>query len=144
MLQGLRGRQEWALAQALWRADRRLAAAWWTVLVLRGCCRPGWAMGVLVGAVQAGDVLTGPLVGMGVIFGPLQSSAADRSVQLLVRPGRPTSTTAARTRAAPAATTGPVPRPSTHPVTDPDHWPTASMGPVGTLRPWARRMSYQP
>jgi len=74
VLQRLRGRQEWALAQALWRADRRLAAAWWAVLVLRGLLPAGFAvaMGVLVGAVHAGNVLTGPLVGMGVIFLLLQ------------------------------------------------------------------------
>ena len=32
----LRERQEWHLVRALWRADRRLAALWWGLLVLRG------------------------------------------------------------------------------------------------------------
>ncbi len=74
MLDGLRGRQEWALARALWRADRRLATAWWGILALRGLLPAAFAvaMGVLVGAVQAGDPLTGPLTAMGVVFVLLQ------------------------------------------------------------------------
>ncbi|MEO7573275.1 MAG: ATP-binding cassette domain-containing protein, partial [Acidimicrobiales bacterium] len=73
-MERLRGRQEWALGRALWRADRRLAAAWWAILVLRGLLPAGFAvaMGLLVGAVQDGNVLTGPLVGMGMIFVLLQ------------------------------------------------------------------------
>lgn len=74
MLERLRGRQEWQLFRALWRADRRLAAGWWAILTLRGLLPAGFAvaMGVLVGAVQDGDKLTGPLVAMGVIFVLLQ------------------------------------------------------------------------
>ncbi|MEQ1787550.1 MAG: ABC transporter ATP-binding protein, partial [Acidimicrobiales bacterium] len=74
MLEGLRKRQEWQLARALWRADRRLATAWWSILTLRGVLPAAFAvaMGVLVGAVHTGDPLTGPLVGMGVIFVLLQ------------------------------------------------------------------------
>jgi len=74
VLERLRGRQEWQLFRALWRADRRLATAWWAVLLLRGLLPAGFAvaMGALVGAVQDGSVLTGPLVGMGVIFVLLQ------------------------------------------------------------------------
>jgi len=74
VLERFRGRQEWALARALWRADRRLATAWWAILVLRGLLPAAFAvaMGALVGAVQDGDPLTGPLVGMGVVFVLLQ------------------------------------------------------------------------
>lgn len=74
MLEGLRKRQEWQLARALWRADRRLATAWWAILALRGILPAAFAvaMGVLVGAVDDGDPLTGPLVGMGVVFVLLQ------------------------------------------------------------------------
>ena len=74
MLKALRGRQEWQLVSAVWRADRRLAVAWWVILVLRGVLPAGFAVsiGVLVGAVQAGHPLTGPLVAMGVVFVLLQ------------------------------------------------------------------------
>ena len=70
----LRERQEWHLARALWRADRRLAVAWWAILGLRGVLPAGFAVsiGVLVGAVQDGATLTGPLVAMGIVFVLLQ------------------------------------------------------------------------
>ncbi len=74
MLERLRGRQEAHLVRALWRADRRLAALWWAILVLRGLLPAGFAiaMGALVGAVQDGDPLGGPLTLMGVVFVLLQ------------------------------------------------------------------------
>src|SRR5206468_2978986 len=52
------------------RADRRLAAAWWAVLVLRGVLPVafGVAMGVLVGAAQRGESLATPLAIVGVAF----------------------------------------------------------------------------
>jgi ABC-type multidrug transport system fused ATPase/permease subunit len=66
----LRDRQEWKLFAVLGRADRRLAAAWWVVLVLRGLLPAGFAiaMGVLVGAVQDGSSLTAPLALLGTVF----------------------------------------------------------------------------
>ena len=74
MLDRLRGRQEWALARALWRADRPLATAWWAILFLRGLLPAAFAvtMGVVVGAVNDGDPLSGPLAAMGVVFVLLQ------------------------------------------------------------------------
>jgi len=74
VLERFRGRQEWQLARALWRADRRLATVWWGILGLRGALPAAFAvaMGVLVGAVDAGRSLAGPLVGMGIIFVLLQ------------------------------------------------------------------------
>ena len=70
----LRERQEWQFFSVLPRADRRLAIAWWTVLVLRGLLPAAFAiaMGVLISAVQHGDSLTGPLVLAGVVFILLQ------------------------------------------------------------------------
>jgi len=70
----LRERQEWHLARAVWRADRGLAALWWAILVLRGLLPAAFAvaMGTLVGAVNAGDPLGGPLTFMGVVFVLLQ------------------------------------------------------------------------
>jgi ABC-type multidrug transport system fused ATPase/permease subunit len=58
----------------MWRADQRLASLWWGILVLRGLLPAGFAiaMGALVGAVQAGDPLGGPLTLMGVVFVLLQ------------------------------------------------------------------------
>ena len=74
MVGALRGRQEWALARALWSADRPLAIVWWAIVLLRGFLPAAFAvaMGILVGAVQDGDPLSGPLAAMGVIFVLLQ------------------------------------------------------------------------
>ena len=73
--QRVRGRKEWELVIALPRADRRLAALWWTVLIARGILPAlfGVAMGVLVGAVQRGDPLVRPLALAGTIFVLLQA-----------------------------------------------------------------------
>jgi ABC-type multidrug transport system fused ATPase/permease subunit len=70
----LRARNELVFAQALPNAGGGLAAAWWFVLVLRGVLPAAFAiaMGVLVGAVQRGESLEGPLVLVASIFIPLQ------------------------------------------------------------------------
>src|SRR5438876_10151813 len=74
MLEGLRARDEWKLFGVLQRADRSLALAWWSVLLLRGLLPPLFAItvGTLVGAVQRGDPLAAPLGGVGVVFVLLQ------------------------------------------------------------------------
>ena len=56
------------------KADRALAVVWWVVLVLRGALPAAFAvaMGALVGAVQRGDSLAGPVAFGGVIFVLLQ------------------------------------------------------------------------
>jgi ATP-binding cassette, subfamily B, bacterial len=73
-LASLRGRNEWRFFGALPKADRFLALAWWTILLLRGVLPAVFAiaMGVLVGAVQNGDSLAQPLAFMGAIFILLQ------------------------------------------------------------------------
>ncbi|HVE46980.1 MAG TPA: ABC transporter ATP-binding protein, partial [Acidimicrobiales bacterium] len=73
----LRQRPEWKFFGVLPRADRRLAVAWWTVLVLRGVLPSAFAvfMGLLISGVQGGDSLTGPLVLMGLAFVMLQALA---------------------------------------------------------------------
>ena len=70
----LRARQEWRFFGVLHRADRPLATAWWTVLVLRGLLPAAMAvaMGVLIGAVQDGDSLAAPLSLVGAVFVVLQ------------------------------------------------------------------------
>jgi ABC-type multidrug transport system fused ATPase/permease subunit len=70
MIARLRASNEWTFAGILPRADRLLAAAWWTVLVLRGLLPAAFAvaMGALVGAVQQGHGLAAPLAGMGTAF----------------------------------------------------------------------------
>ena len=67
-------RKEWKFFGVLPRADRTLAAAWWTVLVLRGTLPALFAIaiGTLVGAVQRGDDLVGALAFMGAVFVTLQ------------------------------------------------------------------------
>ena len=70
----LRSRNEWIFASVLPQADRALAVAWWSVLVLRGLLPAAFAvaMGALVGAVQRGEPLAAPLSAMGVVFVLLQ------------------------------------------------------------------------
>src|SRR5262245_45930865 len=75
-------RNEWKFFAALPRADGLLAAIWWIVLVLRGVLPAAFAiaMGVLVGAVQQGQLapsgvegsLVAPLTLVGGIFVLLQ------------------------------------------------------------------------
>jgi ABC-type multidrug transport system fused ATPase/permease subunit len=74
LLQRLTARKEWQFFGVLPKADARLAAAWWAVLLLRGALPAAFAiaMGVLVGAVQRGAPLTGPLALVGAIFVLLQ------------------------------------------------------------------------
>ncbi len=74
MIERLRARNEWKFAGVLPQADRALAAAWWTLLVLRGLLPALFAiaMGRLVGAVQRGDELAAPLGLVGVVFVLLQ------------------------------------------------------------------------
>src|SRR6185436_1901173 len=66
----LQERAEWKFFAALPRADRPLAAAWWTLLVLRGTLPVvfGIAIGVLVSAVQRGTSLGLPLAVAGASF----------------------------------------------------------------------------
>ncbi len=70
----LRRSKEWTFFSVLPRADRLLAAAWWIVLVARGVLPAVFAiaMGALVGAVQRGDSLVGPLALVGAVFVLLQ------------------------------------------------------------------------
>jgi ABC-type multidrug transport system fused ATPase/permease subunit len=67
-------RKEWKFFAILPKAARGLAAAWWTALLLRGILPAAFAiaMGVLVGAVQRGGGLAGPLALAGGIFVLLQ------------------------------------------------------------------------
>jgi len=70
----LRARNEVIFAGVLPKADPLLAAAWWMVLFLRGVLPAAFAvaMGTLVGAVQRGEPLTGPLALVAAVFVPLQ------------------------------------------------------------------------
>lgn len=74
MIERLRGRAEWQFAGVLLHADRPLAVAWWTLLVVRGVLPALFAiaMGGLVGAVQRGAALAAPLGLVGVVFVLLQ------------------------------------------------------------------------
>ena len=74
MLRRLRSRHEWTFFGVLSLADRPLAAAWWLALGLRGILPAAMAiaMGVLIGAVQAGGTLGPPLIAFGTVFVLLQ------------------------------------------------------------------------
>jgi ABC-type multidrug transport system fused ATPase/permease subunit len=74
MFQRLTERKEWKFFSVLPKADPALAALWWIVLVLRGVLPAVFAisMGVLVGAVQRGQPLAGPLAFSGAVFVVLQ------------------------------------------------------------------------
>jgi ATP-binding cassette, subfamily B, bacterial len=67
-------RAAWKLFAVLPRADGPLALAWWAVVALRGVLPAVFAVttGVLVGAVQRGDSLRGPLAAAGTVFILLQ------------------------------------------------------------------------
>jgi ATP-binding cassette, subfamily B, bacterial len=70
MLQRLRHRKEWKFFGVLPKADRKLALAWWTVLLLQGTLPAAFAivMGLLVGAVEQRESLATPLALVGVVF----------------------------------------------------------------------------
>src|SRR5260370_21009230 len=72
--QRMRARKEWRFFAVLTKGIPGLAAAWWTVLLLRGILPAAFAiaMGVLVGAVQRGNSLAWPLAFAGAIFVLLQ------------------------------------------------------------------------
>src|SRR5262245_65368673 len=74
MLQRLTERKEWMFLSVLPKAAPGIALAWWFALLLRGALPAAFAiaMGVLVGAVQSGDSLAGPLALVGTIFVLLQ------------------------------------------------------------------------
>jgi ABC-type multidrug transport system fused ATPase/permease subunit len=74
VFQRLTERKEWKFFGVLPKADRGLAAAWWTALMLRGTLPAGFAiaMGVLVSAVQRHDSLAGPLALACTVFVLLQ------------------------------------------------------------------------
>jgi ABC-type multidrug transport system fused ATPase/permease subunit len=74
MFAKLQASNGWKFFAVLGRADSQLAFGWWTVLVLRGLLPALFAvaMGVLVGAVQHGRPLAGPLGLVGVVFVLLQ------------------------------------------------------------------------
>jgi ATP-binding cassette, subfamily B, bacterial len=74
MMRRLRARKEWQFFAVLPKAAPGLAMAWWAMLVLRGVLPAVFAisMGVLVGVVQSGGSLTGPLALVGVVFVLLQ------------------------------------------------------------------------
>ena len=67
-------RNEWRFFAVLPRADRPLAIAWWTVILLRGVLPAAFAiaMGILVGAIQQGQNLFVPLAVVGGVFVLLQ------------------------------------------------------------------------
>src|ERR1051326_2082070 len=70
----LRGSSHWQFLAVLPKADRGLAFAWWTILILRGSLPAAFAiaMGSLVGAVQRRADLAAPLAVFGTIFVLLQ------------------------------------------------------------------------
>ena len=74
MLRRLRQRKEWMFFAALPKADRGLAVAWWTVVLLRGVLPALFAiaMGAMVAAVQQETRFAGPLLVVGVAFVLLQ------------------------------------------------------------------------
>lgn len=74
ILQRLRERNEWKFFAVLPKADRRLAAAWWLMVVLRGLLPAAFAlaMGNLVSTVQRGDELGRALGVVGAVFVLLQ------------------------------------------------------------------------
>jgi len=95
MLAWIAARQEWQFFRVLPRAHRGLALSWWAAALLRGILPAvlAIALGMIVGAVQSGDSLTGPLIVLGAVFIALQvltpihqalsSNLGDRTAALL-------------------------------------------------------------
>jgi ABC-type multidrug transport system fused ATPase/permease subunit len=77
VIRALAARREWTFFSALPKAAPALAAAWWAVLILRGILPAAFAIaiGVLVGAVEAGTPLAGPLWLAAAVFVLLQVAA---------------------------------------------------------------------
>jgi ABC-type multidrug transport system fused ATPase/permease subunit len=75
-LRRLRARQELQLGAALWRADRAIAASWWSLLILRGVLPAAFAIatGFLISAVEHHQSLAVPLSVVGVLFVLLQTT----------------------------------------------------------------------
>jgi ABC-type multidrug transport system fused ATPase/permease subunit len=73
-MRAIRARNEWKFFAVLPRADRRLAIAWWAVLIARAVLPALFAIatGVLVAAVRSGDGLAGPLAFTGITFVGMQ------------------------------------------------------------------------
>ncbi len=73
-IQRLRARAEWKFLAILPRANPQLAMIWWAALVVRSLLPALFAiaMGLLVGAVEAGGDLTWPLAGVATVFVLLQ------------------------------------------------------------------------
>ena len=74
MMRRLRDRQELALFAALHKAAPGLSTAWWALLALRGALPAIFAIatGAVVGAVDSGEPLAGPLAFVGLTFVVLQ------------------------------------------------------------------------
>jgi ABC-type multidrug transport system fused ATPase/permease subunit len=74
VLSRVRNRQEWRFFGVLPQASAGLAMGWWTVVILRGVLPSVLAitMGLLIGAVNDGDSLAGPLIALGIVFVLLQ------------------------------------------------------------------------
>ena len=74
MLDALRERNEWRFFGTLARADRGLAVGWWLVLLLRGLLPAFFAVaaGAMVGAVERGGDLVGPMALVAAVFVPMQ------------------------------------------------------------------------
>ncbi len=95
MLAWIAARQEWQFFRVLPQAHRGLAFSWWAAALLRGILPAvlAIALGMIVGAVQSGDSLTGPLIVLGAVFIALQvltpihqalsSNLGDRTAALL-------------------------------------------------------------
>jgi ABC-type multidrug transport system fused ATPase/permease subunit len=77
MIARLTASKQWRFFGVLFAADRPLALLWWTALLFRGLLPAIFsiAMGVLVGSVQRGGSLMGPLTAVGVTFVMLQMLA---------------------------------------------------------------------
>src|SRR5450432_627764 len=74
LIERLRASNEWKFAGVIGQADGPLAAAWWSLLVLRGLLPALFAiaMGTLVSAVQRHGELAAPLTLAGAVFVLLQ------------------------------------------------------------------------
>jgi hypothetical protein len=82
MIQRLRARNEWIFFSVLPDADRLLAFAWWSVLLV--LVANVWVLSAMAASALSGDLALGPLATYAAAAGSGRAEAPDGRITLLV------------------------------------------------------------